>query len=647
MKLLQLLFILSSLLLSNIVIGQKIHYKDHTCQIAEAESKAFKNLQDIHEPRAGTNIDIKYANFNWEVDPAVLYIKGEIDFYFQALQADVSSIILELNNNMLIDSIVVRNEPVDFEFISDFEFQINLNTALQQNEFDWLKIYYQGEPDQGTGFGAFVKDEHEGVPIIWTLSEPYGAKYWWPGKNDLRDKIDSIDVVVTTPKEYRVASHGILVSETVNGDDKIYHWKHRYPIVSYLVAFAVTNYAQFTNYADLGDQQLEILDYVFPEDSATIAEQTWSTPAMVQLFDTLFTPYPFREEKYGHAQFSWGGGMEHQTMSFMGYYSHGIRSHELAHSWFGNMVTLSSWHHIWLNEGFATYSTGLSYEFMEDGFWFPIWKSDTRNAVVSEPDGSVYCEDTTSVSRIFDPRLSYHKGAYVLHMIRWVIGDDAFFTAVRNYLNDPMLAYRFATNDDLKYHFETSCNCNLDEFYADWYYGEGYPIYGINVNQMEDQQVLVTINQDQSHASVDFFEMPVPIRFYGEGKDTSLVFDNTYSGQEFYADPGFLIDSVQFDPDIWLISKDSFASLGVDDLTMTGTVKVYPNPADDHIQFTLPDKKINKVEIHDISGQKVLSWSGEVMNEIFTVQVSDFLPGIYFLNVKSGSGRYNQKFIKK
>ncbi len=633
--------------LSSGTFSQEFIFTDNTKQIAEAESKAYKNFHREHPSRAGNNIDISYACFNWEVDPAVLYIKGNIDFYFKALQPGVSSIILELNENMTIDSILFRDQKMNFEFISGFVFRIDLSTSLQQNEFDWIKIFYQGEPDQGGGFGAFIQDEHDGVPIIWTLSEPYGAKEWWPGKNNLRDKIDSIDVFVTTPQQYRVASHGILVSETLSGNNKIYHWKHRYPIVSYLVAFAVTNYVQFSNYATLGGDQVEILEYVFPEDSATIAGQTANTNKMMQLFDTLFSPYPFRAEKYGHAQFSWGGGMEHQTMSFMGYYSHDIRAHELAHSWFGNMVTLSSWHHIWLNEGFATYATGLSFEHMSDGYWWPVWKRNTVNAVVSEPDGSVYCEDTTSVSRIFDARLSYHKGAYVLHMIRWVMGDEAFYTAIKNYLNDPMLAYRFATNEDLKAHFETACNCNMTEFYNDWYYGEGYPTYGISVNQLENQQVLVTINQDQSDPSVSFFEMPVPVVVYGEERDTTLIFENTYSGQEFYADPGFVIDSVKFDPDLWLVSKSSFITLGIDNLTPEQKIQIYPNPADDHILFTIPNVLIKKVEVSDLSGSVILDRSILSKNKIIELDISGLSPGVYFLKIFTADGVFYEKMVKQ
>jgi len=298
----------------------------------------------------------------------------------------------------------------------------------------------------------------------------------------------------------------------VEGDYKTCHWKHRYPIVSYLVAFALTNYVEFTQYAVVDGDSVPIVNYVYPEDSAYFAWDSENTPEMIHLFDSLFGAYPFADEKYGHAQFSQGGGMEHQTMSFMQGLGHDLRAHELAHSWFGNKITLASWHDIFLNEGFATYSTGLSFENMYDGYWWDIWKSNTRNAAMMAPDGSVYVEDTTDVSRIFSGRLSYNKGACLLHMLRWIMGDEAFFSAVRNYISDPMLAFRFATVNDLKAHLESSANMDFTEFFADWYYGEGYPIYSINVAQLEeDGKIYIAIFQEQSHPSVDFFECLFPL----------------------------------------------------------------------------------------------------------------------------------------
>jgi aminopeptidase N len=625
---------------------QKISFQDNTDLIAKTESLRFNQHGFHRHSRAGTNIDVTYTRFNWDVDPAIRFIKGDVSTHFKALD-DITSIILELNDNMVIDSVIFRGNPIAWAYISDFEFSVELAATVLQNEVDSIKIYYRGTPVTESGFGSFEIAEHEGVPVMWTLSEPYGAKDWWPGKNDLSDKIDSIDVVIRTPSQYRAVSHGLLQSEIPDGNNTIYHFKHRYPIVSYLVAFAVTNYAVFTQFAVLGGDSIPIINYFYPEDSATSVEKVAYTHEILQLFDTLFTPYPFRNELYGHAQFSRAGGMEHQTMSFMGGFGHDIISHELAHSWFGNMVTLASWHDIWINEGFATYSTGLSFEHMYDGYWWPVWKNIAVTRITAEPGGSVYVEDTTSVSRIFNSRLSYFKGAYLLHMIRWVIGDQAFYTAIRNYLNDPMLAYRFATHDDVKYHFENASGRDLTSFLDKWYYGEGFPIYGIEVLNLQDtDELLVTIHQQTSHPSVEFFDMPVQIRLYGEGHEVDLLCNHTFSGQQFiFPRPAFSIDSVKFDPDLWLVAKLDYISLGISTVTQQ-KISIYPNPANDYIEFMIADKLVEEVAILNISGQEVFSKPFSKINEKIKVEISQLSKGIFILKVKTGNGVYSGMFVK-
>ncbi len=622
------------------------HYEDNTSMIAKTDKKAFYKTGIITHRATGTNFNVTYSRFYWEVDPAVLYIKGNVSTCFTTIKNEISALDFELAQSLQVDSVIFRGSPVNYTHSADENLTISLGTTISPGTTDSVRIFYQGIPPQGAGFGSFIKDVHNGVPIIWTLSEPYGAKDWWPGKNDITDKIDSIDIFVKTPSAYRVASNGMLVSEIAAGNYKTFHWKHRYPIANYHVAIAITNYAQYSEFANVSGQPVEILNYVFPEDSATIVEQSANTNEMIELFSELFTPYPFKNEKYGHAQFSWGGGMEHQTMTFMGYYSHDLRAHELAHSWFGNMITLNSWHEIWLNEGFATYLTGISFENMQEGYWWPIWKSNTRNAIVSQPGGSVYVEDTTSVERIFDARLSYHKAAFLLHQIRWIIGDEAFYTAVRNYLNDPMLAYRFATTQDIKAHFESVSGVDLTEYFADWYFGEGYPSYGVNVNQLQGGQVLVTINQDQSHPSVEFFEMPVPVAFYGDGKDTTIVFDNTFSGQEYFISPGFVIDSLKVDPDIRLISSGNVVSMGVDESIVGRKITISPNPANSFIQFALPEIKIEGIEIFNSNGQIMVSQSISNLNELVEIDISNLKTGFYFLKVSTEKGTFTGKFVK-
>src|SRR5690606_26242544 len=126
----------------------------------------------------------------------------------------------------------------------------------------------------------------------------------------------------------------------------------------------------------------------------------------------------------------------------------------LAHQWFGNKVTCGSWEDIWLNEAFATYLTGLSYEHIRGDVAWHSWKNGLQNSIKAQPGGSVFVNDTTDRGRIFDGRLSYNKGAYVLHMLRWILGDADFFLACRNYINDPELEFGFAYTPDLIAHFE-------------------------------------------------------------------------------------------------------------------------------------------------------------------------------------------------
>ncbi|NOZ35444.1 MAG: M1 family metallopeptidase [Chlorobi bacterium] len=123
---------------------------------------------------------------------------------------------------------------------------------------------------------------------------------------------------------------------------KTAHWKHRHPIAAYLIAIAVTNYSSYSDYVTLTTgENIEVLNYVYPENLTSAQNNTPNVLDVIQLYSDLFIPYPFADEKYGHAQFGWGGGMEHQTMSFMHGFSHHLMAHELAHQWFAATMLLA------------------------------------------------------------------------------------------------------------------------------------------------------------------------------------------------------------------------------------------------------------------------------------------------------------------
>ena len=556
-------------------------------QIVESESRGHSH----HHAHARSNgdptrgYDLSYHRLELDVDPAVRAINGTVTHNFAAL-TELTEVVFDLSTSLTVTQVLHHGDALPFVHESDL-LTVGLPSALAAGQQDSLSISYGGIPPE-TGFGSFVQTTHAGAPIIWTLSEPYGARDWWPCKQDLNDKVDSLDVIVFAPEGQRVASNGMLIAEEPAGVGLLRsHWRHRYPINYYLIAFAVTNYAVYSDIVPTDQGDIEVLNYVFPEQLASSQQGSQEITAQMLLFNELFGHYPFAEERYGHAQFGWGGGMEHQTMSFMGNFSYELMAHELAHQWFGNAVTCGSWEDIWLNEGFATYMSGLCYDFLGPQYWMPF-KRGRRDFVTSQPDGSVKCTDTTSVNRIFSGRLTYGKGMFVLHMLRWVMGDSAFFTGCRNYLNDPELRYASARTPQLQAHLEASSGMDLDEFMADWYVGEGHPSYTLGWGQSELGQLDILLEQTQSHPSVDFFEMPVPVRLWNATDDTTVVLDHTFSGQSFDILPGFLVDSVALDPEIWLLSAQNLVTQVPELALGHGSVRVYPNPAYDHLNVLLP-----------------------------------------------------------
>ncbi len=614
-------------------------------QIA-GHDRIFHDPGSTLKARNDAGYDVTYHCFNFYIDPSVYFLRGSVTTYVRILEDDLQQLTFNLSHALSVDSVVVHDLKVEFHHTSDDRLTIFPGKTFHGGQTDSVTIYYHGVPDPGDGFGSFMQSWHAGEPIIWTLSEPYGSSDWWPCRDGLDDKIDSIDMIITTPARYRVAGNGLLVGEKAAGTDKIYHWKHRYPIAPYLIAFAVTNYEFYSDWCVTGTDSVEVLNYVYPENIENARKGTGDMIKVMQYYCEQFGPYPFREEKYGHAQFNMGGGMEHQTMSFMGGFGFEICSHELAHSWFGNMVTCRSWHEIWLNEGFATYCAGLAYERFSPDLYWPVWKQNNISYITQAPEGAVFVADTTSVERIFSARLSYSKAAFLLHMLRWMMGDDVFFSALNNYLNDPSLAYGFATTADLKRHLEEASQRDLTGFFEDWYTGEGYPSYTILCYPMEGTQIQLIIHQKQSHPSVGFFEMPVPLLFKNTDHDTLLVFDHQYSGEVFVANPGFEVDSIIFDPDQWIISKGNAVILNPP-ADEGGALLTVPNPTRQHVQLFTLILEIEQIELFDLSGKQYrIPVTTVLPQRSFELDLSSCPSGPYLLKVTATSGTYSRKIIK-
>ncbi len=590
--------------------------------------------------------DVTYYRNYWEVNPKAFYIKGSVTMYYKPTAATLTQIGFDMNPDLNVDSVIYHGKKTaNSKNSAASELLVNLPKSPPMGIVDSVTIYYEGIPYNTQE--SIVQNYHNNVPDIWTLSEPYGAEDWWPCKQSLIDKADSIDIYVKTRVGNLAASNGILVSTIIHDTTVTFHWKHRYPIATYLVGIAVTNYSQYNLYAHVGPNpgdSLLILNYVYPEDSATFHNPSLLAKNTMELYVKFFGRYPFDLEKYGQAEFDYGGGMEHQTMSFVRNMEFSLISHEMAHHWFGDKVTCGSWKDIWLNEGFAVFCEGLAEKNIIGAKAWQIWKNSNLGIALQETSGSIYVDDTTSVDRIFSYGLTYCKAGYVLRMLEFIMGDSAFFNGCRNYLADKNLAYFFANTIDLQHHFESASGLKLDSFFKEWIYGQGYPMYNIYWSQTSNQ-LKIKISQTQTDPYVRFFYLPVPIDIRIGGRDTIFNLTLTSASQNFVIPINGKVDSLIPDPEQWLIA--SYDVFPLDSLPGT-PVGIYPNPAEDVLTINIhqPGTSSNAaVEIYDMSG-KLLYDNINIESNLINIDVSNFANGVYIIRYKNAATTFQEKFMK-
>ncbi|WP_395654366.1 M1 family aminopeptidase [Flavobacterium sp.] len=617
-------------------------------RMVEAEMKSVSSIQNLRVNPNTLNYDVTYHELRFSVDPSVTnpYINGIVKTTFKAL-SDIDAVTFDMATELTVSSVTMNSASLTFSQ-SNYELNINLPATVTTGNSATVVITYAGSPPQAEG--AFTRGTHSGTPVIFTLSEPFGARDWWPCKQDLNDKIDSFDIYITCPDTYIGVSNGLLQSSITSGGTTTRHFKHNYPIPAYLISLNVTNYVTYNIQAGLGTVDnpfFPINNYLYPE-SNTASNRGFIdlTIPIMNVFEQKFGPYPYRNEQYGHVQFGWGGGMEHTTMTSMGAWnSRSLIAHELGHQWFGNKVTCGTWNDIWLNEGLTEYSAGIVVEELDGDAAFVTWKSGKISNITSQTGGAVYLTDSEAlnVGRIFSSRLSYNKGSMVTHMLRWVMGDVNFFQALQNYLSDTNLAFGYAVTNDLKGHLEAVHMTSLTEFFDDWIYGQGYPTYTVNAQNWGAGQAKITVSQTQSNTSVSFFEMPLEIRLSGAGGLTrDVVVNHTFSGQEFIVPVPFVVTGVTFDPNKHIISRNNVATLANESFDLEQTISIYPNPTTNELHIMMPTTlQLDKVQIYNTLGQLV----GQ--KDAIDFSVAELSAGLHLLKITTSEGVINKNFIKK
>lgn len=495
---------------------------------------------------ASAAIDVTYCRAHWWMRPDTMFIKGVVATYFKSVGGKISTIDFDLVGHLRIDSVVSHNRQLAFSHLGD-SLTVTLPGILVQGVTDSVVIYYHGEL-KSTGVGSIGTNRKEHT--IWTLSAPYGARDWWPCRQNLLDKIDSMDISVTCPKECKVATNGVIVSDVADGGERTTHYSVHHPLNYYTIGVAVGNYKVSESHSVLptGDTVPTIYYYYRWQSEYEVEHTLAYMDSLMNIFSDYFMPYPFADEKYGQVRISGGTNMEHQTMSFMDAPDIvEIMAHELAHQWFGNHVTCKGWQNVWINEGFASFAELLFFERMWPEF-VEEWHNITINGALNAK-GTVYITDTSNYQNIFDEKTTYRKGAMVLVMLRDEIGESAFRKGCQIILEH--FGNGFATIDDARQCFEQAADTSLVNFFNRWIYGSGYPVFHVNYNA--DKPDNVTIDIQQSAAKLkstdpDFYPMHITVRLVGKNAQKDVRLNLTSPQQQFVVSTDFKVDNVIFDP---------------------------------------------------------------------------------------------------
>lgn len=587
--------------------------------ITQAFAQSFYNSYDVRFYL----LDLEVSNKNTDIKGKV-----QIDALWNSNLMD--TLFLDLIDAAEVESVILNQ--IDRQYIhSNDLLKIPLGSRLNKGEFFTVLVSYKLENIENPDYnGIYNKNLSDGKQVTWTLSEPFYSKNWFPCKQDLLDKADSSWFFLTIDTNLLAGSNGLLqdIVHLGNGKKRL-EWKSKYPVAYYLISFSVADYMDYSFMASTADGDSVLVQNYIYDDSVYFQNnksQIDITAQMIESFSRLMGTYPFKKEKYGHCIAPVGGGMEHQTMTTLGNFGFQLVAHELAHQWYGNNVTCSNWQDIWVNEGFASYGELMALEELrpDEG---PSWISETHSWVLGKPDGSIYIPESqiTNVNRIFDYRLTYRKGASIIHMLRHELGDDIFYEVLKTFQD--RFSDSVATAEDFKHVAEELSGNSYATFFDQWYYGEGYPILNFQWQQRNDSLIIYAEQQTSAPEKTSFFDILIDFKAEFLGGDTLVQFRQEKASQVFSVPMPMRVFRLIPDPDEWLLRQISSVTriLPVDSANM---FHMFPNPVINEVY-------IENYEIGRPFEIKVYSSQGILIEDIkgkdaFTgVNMTSYSPGIY------------------
>jgi len=650
---------------------QPVQLGGEICAQGKAERAARLAARGTLAPasRASANFDATYYDLDLDLDFTAEAITGVVRAEGRVVGSPLQTLALDLSSTMSVSSVEDGGgTPLAFSHVGDV-LSITLPAEAPVGASVAAVITYSGVPVE-VDLGGFVFDMvrrgggWEGPQIAWSLSEPYAARTWWPCKDHPSDKADSLRVAITVPDTMTAGSQGTLVSVTDAAGRRTYQWRSPSPIATYLVSVAASAYVRYdSTYVRSsalasdplfgGPLTLPVVHYRYQDDNPGLPQGWANVVDVLAVQEEWFGPYPFPAEKYGHAEFEFGGGMEHQTLTSLGHPSLGVVVHEAAHQWFGDAVTMRTWPDLWLNEGFATFAELLYWD-MRRAQYPGLYQVDLEFIadVARNATGTLVLADTTNVNGMFAFSRVYAKGAMVMHMLRKMVDDDAVFKELlRTYATSPSHRYGNASTADFQAIAESVTGLSLGTFFAQWVTeGTGFPVYSVDAYA---QGNTLHVALEQTHApttsNVDAFVMPVTFAVQTTAGEERFTVANDARYQTYAFALAARPTGVTFDPDIDLLRNETVHVAFSAAPAFPVITALVPNPTSSatDLRFVLPSSSRGvQIKLYDVAGRFVRTIDAGTFGpgpQAARIDTQGLASGVYFLRLQTASGTARAK----
>jgi aminopeptidase N len=552
------------------------HDDEHVgCLKGKMLRERFLAGQRIHEDaelgyaEALGDTDCRHNNLDIEIVPGTRQISGSNTMTIASKVNNLTQFTFMLRSNYTISSVVLNGTVTipgaNVTSIGTYGRRFNLDRAYNVGEVFTVKVNYSGIA-QSVGLGSITFTTLNGQTFAGSLSEPYYSASWWPCKDsdfgqagDNSDKA-TLEFAITAPNNLVSVANGTLQGvDILTGNRNRYRWRATTPMATYLVCFGSHPYNRYDYVYNYPGGTMPFVIYISPGSDSAGNRAVWARSLdMMTAFRPIFGEYPFVSEKYGIYQFTFGGGMEHQTMTGMGGgFSESITAHELGHQWFGDHITCRTWSDIWLNEGFATFSEAVWEERKPGSTGLPAYHTAMRNRRPSSVTESVYRLDVGNVNSIFSNTYSYRKGGWVVHMLRRVAGEVKF--------PQILAAYRAqydgsaATTNDFAAVVSGVLGTDMQYFFDQWVYGTGAVAYAYgfqtaSINGQDYLRLSVRQTQPASSGVNGLYKMPIDVSVSRTNGSNLYTIWNDALTEHYVIPLPAAATGVTLDPDQWILT---------------------------------------------------------------------------------------------